>query len=242
MRIELLIYCHNFQRRLSWVLSSLTQQTADMGDVGVNIACQHRNGDPCTEELVSTFHNIDIKLTYVQDVDTFAKPSLTKNIQIQNSKAEWIMCHSADHVFPKNYFETLYKILDNRKDHKNCLGCGSKVHTDRYATDDAVNALYGQAIPEVYQRASRLPVSGRESARRHGGHILFRRAAVMANTGGFYAKQCRDKHLFRDGMKTRSDPGFRKLMGGTEVVTLPRLIHLNHQRDKELGYHSEEQR
>jgi hypothetical protein len=60
---------------------------------------------------------------------------------------------------------------------------------------------------------------------------------------GYYIKgTARDRHLFKDGQKARSDIQFRKRFDLKKLNLSKRQWHLNHIRDNEIGEHTEQQR
>ena len=115
------------------------------------------------------------------------------------------------------------------------------MHTAVAPTQDVVRAASKlRYIEDVYIKARNIKPDSRKFRTHPGGHVAFRRT----DAEGYYNKpeECNDKHLFRDGMKSRGDLVFRRRLGGTQKVTLPPMIHLGHRRDKEEGAHLEEQR
>jgi len=65
----------------------------------------------------------------------------------------------------------------------------------------------------------------------------------MKKCNGIYSDRLvNDRDMFHHGQLARSDRHFRNRMGGSLKIDLPPYIHLGHIRDKELGYHTEEQR
>lgn len=238
-KIDILLFCHNFQRRLCWVLSSLLQQTNQ--SYTVNIASLPNNGNPTTEGIIRYYRNRGMIILHhiFTNKDIFAKSSIIKNYQIKDCSSEWILFHSADHVFPTTYIDQLCNNLNGCKV-DTCLGSRGKYHTNEEETNKIINGdIY---IEKVYQKANDIIKKGRD--RRVGGHLIVNRNALIKKTGGIYNSpdHCRDRHLFKKGMKSRGDLWFKSKMGGIANIKLPPLIHLNHTRDKELGYHTEEQR
>jgi hypothetical protein len=55
--IELIIMCYYFQRRLSWMLSSILQQVDNPRDIIINLAAVPSNGSPSTEEVIEEFRS-----------------------------------------------------------------------------------------------------------------------------------------------------------------------------------------
>ena len=241
--LEIILFCHKFQRRLCWVLSSLYEQENCNLNIRVNIASlASNNGTPSTQKVAEFFRQrgLDIWLTLFERTEEIAHPSMTKNFQIRNSTAEWIMCHSADHVFPTNYFAEVEKVMSEYPDKDTTIGSGNKFHTDVEATNDAMTSVKPVFVENAYEQVKALPrlkrqPGERRPAKRPGGHIFFRRDAIFKKCDGYYCtwEQCSDKHLFKKFMRTCSDPGFRARMGGCLRVELPPLGHCNHFRGKD---------
>ncbi len=253
MTIEILIFCHHFQRRLCWVLSSLLQQEPHGLEIIVNISgLEKDNGTPSNREVAAFFREkgLDVRLREYETKEQIARPSLCKNDQIQNSSADWIQCHSADHVFSPGYFRSVEENIRQFPDETRVMGSGNKTHSDADETDAYMDGMYerhGQKpvyVSEAFVLAHKIADIDEKVGRGAGGHFFFRREACMELTGGFYAtvEECKDKHLFDQYMNTRSDPGFRGRMGGINKIRLEPLRHLNHARDKTEGRHLEYQR
>jgi len=248
--VEILIFCDHFQKRLCWVLSSLLQQESHNLEITVNISgVEHDNGTPSNQDVAKFFceRGLDVCLTLYETKEQVAKPSLCKNDQIQASTADWIMCHSADHVFSPGYFAALENTLLEHHDEDRCLGSGNKTHTDQAATDEHLQNMFDHGpvyIADAFEQALVIKDITYRVRRGAGGHIFFRRLACMTKLDGFYARpeQCKDRHLFNAWMNTRSDPGFKSRMGGVVKVAMPPMRHLNHRRGKEEQRHIEEQR
>lgn len=243
MKLEALIFCHNFQRRLCWVLSSFIQQNPHPFELSVNISCTANNGTPTTEEVARYFSSRGLPVTLsIYDQQDLAYPSLLKNDQFKRH-SDYFLCHSSDHVLRQDYLEKLAIAVEKYPDVP-AIGCGEKVHTDREATDAEMQSPYCHYVSNVFERAWNIKRIGRRVRKGVGGHFLINKKALVAVNGGIYVKEknCRDRHLFKKGMKTRSDPGFRRNIGGVKNYPLPPMVHLNHSRDKEEGHHLEEQR
>ncbi len=258
MTIEILIFCHHFQRRICWVLSSLLQQEKHSLEIIVNISgLEKDNGTPSNRDVAAFFREkgLDVRLTEYETKEQIAKPSLLKNDQIQNSSADWIQCHSADHVFSPGYFHSVEENIKQFPNEIRVMGSGNKTHTHDRATDRMLEGQFEDARTEAgeedvpvyvvgaFSEALRIQDIDEKVGRGAGGHFFFRREACMVQTGGFYAtvEECKDRHLFDVYMNTRSDPGFRSRMGGINKIRLAPLRHLNHERSKTLGYYKEKQ-
>jgi hypothetical protein len=232
------------------VLSSIDQQykCSSPVEILVNIASMPNNGNPTTEEVIKWYMQntpLLIKHTVFTDKELFSKPSLTKNVQIKDSDCDYFVFHSADQVFHPEYFRTLYSQLTNGYGHvDNCMGGKYKWFSEYEATEKLVNSENTMYIENSFKKVGKLPKREEKTSHRLGGHLIVNRQAILDKNDGYYIKpeNCNDRHLFNRGMKTRSDIRFRSAMGGCTHLPLPPQVHLEHRRDKEEGYHLEDQR
>jgi len=244
-KVEILIFCHNFQRRLCWVLSSIHQQIDNPLDIIVNISSLGNNGNPTTESVIKEYDDkLKIKHTVFKHKRNLQYPSLIKNIQIAQSSAEWILCHSCDHIFHPHHFKSIAEyILGKYKGYDKCLSSLDNIHLELKASNDLIDKNKDKFyIENAYEKAfncTHLEIPERYGP---GGYIIFRRQAVIDKNSGKYCTENHDRNLFRRGMRTWSDLPFREAMGGTKSQKWPPMVGINHVRDKELGYHTEEQR
>jgi len=249
MKMLFAIQCHNFQHRLCWQLSSLLEQEKCGMDLIVDIACMKDNGTPTTRTIANHFFDegLYVDLNVFDDTDVFAKRGLVRNKQVEmaiDQKFDWIFFADCDNVYPPNFFKLLVDELKTTKA-TNCIYCPSKKHTDIEATNQAVKIDQDLYIKNTFKKASAIPTIVKYNKRTAAGCMQVCRVQdIIDNAKGRYVRprSCKDRHLFNQGQKARSDMQFRKCMGGSTMINLPQQIHLNHYRDKELGYHSEEQR
>ena len=249
--------CHNFQRRACWVLSSILQQTIWPFKIIVDIACLRDNGKPSTEWVAQEFaaRGLDVRLTHFENKDVFAKRGLVRNVQCKNAianKADYVFFADADTLYQPEFFEILTDKLKafGETIHK-CIYSANKMHTIKEATNAAIEKSLGELpyIKNAFERALALPqmVIPRDQLKDGGAAGCMQVVSIRDLIGigkGIYIprKNNKDRHLFKAGQLARSDIFFRIRMGGSKRIRLPLQIHLQHTRDKELGYHTEEQR
>ncbi len=243
--IDLCIHCHNFQRRLDWLLSSILQQNDyDLSKLKINIAALRGNGNPTTEDLVDFFRHqgLNISILHFDDVDVFAKRGLVRNRQIDVTESEWLFFADADNVYHPDFF----KELDvNLRKVSRILTSVNKVHTDINSTNSLVDSInYPTIVPSVFEYASSLEFIDKKNRKVAGGAMqIVMRSVINKNGNGMYVSKSRDHHMFKKGQRAYSDKHFRNRLGiRTRFLDLPFQIHLNHFRDKEVGYHIEDQR
>ena len=245
--IEFMIFCHNFQKRLSWVLSSLAQQIAPP-EFAVQVASLRNNGTPTTEEVLAEFeHRFPVKHVVYDDKEGIARRGIIRNRQIELSTGEWFFFADADHVFHPYFLLTLGKYIgiDSIIKHRGCLTSDNKITTDATSTDHVIGQESGIYVNQAFERVQSIPMIDFPTRHIAGGCCqIVNRKTVEERTGGLYVnpKRCRDFHLFNYIQCARSDMQFRDKLARTKFLELPTMIHLNHTRDKVLGYHTEEQR
>ena len=250
MKIFMCFLCHNFQRRLAWMLSSIAQQEPYDADLHIDVACLPKNGEPSTERLVYSFGSRGMNIGFTHhEREVFAKRGLVRNRQIKQAfdmGADWIFFADADNVYHPSFFRELVANLKGPcAGVTKCIYSKEKKHTEKEATDaHARMAMLSPHIPYAYLRASRIPTIQKGNKPVAAGCMqVCSMDAVMA-AGGYYVteQKCGDRHLFNKGQKARSDRQFRSRMGGSHRIYLPTQIHLGHLRDKEEGTHLELQR
>lgn len=243
--IDLCIQCHNFQRRLNWLFSSILQQKDfDISKIKINIASLYENGNPTTEEVVEFFsrEGLDISLLHFYNVEVFAKRGLVRNRQIEVTNSDWLFFADADNVYHPEFFREL---LDKLKDKTRIFTSINKAHTDIDITNYVVNSIkYPSIIDSSFDKASNLEFIEKHNRKVAAGCMqLVKRTVINKNGDGLYVDRSNDHHLFKNGQKAYSDKLFRNRLGiRTTFLDLPLQIHLNHLRDKEVGYHLEYQR
>lgn len=243
--IDILIQCHNFQRRLSWMLSSLAQQE-NAPEFTVYIACLKNNGNPSTEELVKEFScYFPVVIQYFDhDIFTFGHRGLVRNHQIAQSNGEWLFFADADHVFHPEFMASLDIKLKRYKDKNYLLGDVHLSHTSIPETNYFVNVEEKIYIDDVFVKATRIPLIDHDSRRVISGAMqIIKRSSIKIFNGGMYIdpQKCNDRNMLTRGQLARSDKFFRSKFR-TKIINLPLRIHLNHVRDKSIRKHTEEQR
>ena len=250
-QLTIAIQCHNFQRRLCWMLSSLAQQTKP-GLVRVDVACMPGNGRPTTEEVVALFAGrIDIKPTVMSDFAEFQLRGLVRNRQLATCQTEWLMFGDSDMVYCPEYFERLVAELESKHARATYLlstGRMSNLKDDaekmvcEYVKDES------RIVPEPFALAQRLLPRRMRNCGAGFSQIINMRHCPH---GGYYVTpdENRDWDWTKRGSNPKSDMQFRRRVAerGGRRVALPEwftagAIHLNHDRDPEAGKHLDTQR
>lgn len=248
------VQCHNFQKRLCWQLSSILEQVDNPIRIIIEVASLQKNGIPSTEKVIEEFKALGLDCNIFvyksQSKTRFSKRGYIRSDQIKRAKklkCDYIFFADCDNVYHPKFFNKLYHILNQKNLDKGVLSGKLKYHTDvthtnRIVDRALVNGIY---IRNAFIRANYLPrVVKNNKPIAGGGMQVCRLKTIFKLSKGVYvpAKKSKDRDLFVKGQKARSDIQFRRRMGGSIMVTLPPQIHLNHERDKEAGYHLEKQR
>jgi len=248
MKVEIAVTCHFFQKRMSWMISSLIQQQGDIPEIVFNAAYAIDTGEPSTQETLNYFSKrtcgrpITFKHTPYLGTSELQYRGLVRNRQLANSDADFMFFSDSDMLFGPYWFSKLLPVLKANKDETRMM------YTGRYSTDIAKSNVlvdsyrYPAIIPGAFDMVSQLP----KKKRRNCGAGFCQIVSVQSmrdNYGGLYVppKKCRDFSWEKKYQKARSDTMFRHIVG-KRGVDLPYLIHLNHIRDKQVGKHIEDQR
>jgi GT2 family glycosyltransferase len=255
MKMYFAAQCHNYQRRLCWMLSSIKEQTANPIDLQIEISCLKENGNPTTEKVVDEFKKLGLNISafvyYKSQTQKFAKRGYVRTDQISRARkagCEYIFFADSDNVYHPNFFLRLSEAMEKLpKDFAKCLSSIDKKHTDVNKTNAVIDAhAYADVyVRNAFSRASKIPTVVKGCKPIAGGAMqVCSIAAIDKLSEGVYvpAKESKDRHMLRDGQRARSDIQFRHRMQGSIIIDLPPQIHLNHVRDKELGKHLEIQR
>jgi len=227
--IEICIHCFRYQRRLSWMLSSILQQKGDLPKIKINISHCENDGNPTTREVCDFFSNLglDIKQTIMSNNDV-SNRAKARNVQVKESKSDWILFADSDLVYDEFFFDDINKKL--RKDflfETVCMGA------DRTSLDipfcikffEEDNRQYPCVVESVADISKKWPIRVKTGGRLAPGNFQLASLFTIQVHGGFYSKKEQD--LWR---ATRSDKTFRKHIGGVKNINAKPFYHLNHDR------------
>ncbi len=249
--ITIAVQCHNFQRRLCWMLSSLVQQTT-RERIKVIIDCVGANGIPTTESVVGHFSNnegLNVEMCAWPDESQFKFRGIVRNRQIQKASTEWFMFGDCDMVYDPDYFDDLMTNLDSHHSrHRGLLSSGRMSNVKEDCTRMVNSEVFSEAvtIKSAFAKANSLNLHKRSNVGAGFSQIFSVKHGAHA---GKYVDKCRDWDWAVNGANPRSDIQFRKRMhaDGAPRISLPErfttgAIHLNHNRDPETRTHLVEQR
>jgi hypothetical protein len=214
-----------------------------MPEIIIDIAHMPDNGIPSTEAVIGHYRGkgLRIRPTVVEDREVFARRGLVRNLQTANAEnADWIFYADCDNVYHPHFFCRLARALEQYDGPPCCIYSREKIHTQVKPTNQLARlALTNMGIHYAYERAMKIPRIEKTNKRVAAGCM---QVVKPKWTKGYYVKRANDRHLFDSGQKARSDIRFRRRIGGSHCIDLPTQVHMNHTRDKEVGYHIEDQR
>ena len=243
--ITLALYCHNFQKRLCWMLSSLLDQTVKPRVV---VSCMQDNGTPKTEDVVGLFRDqlgMDIELDPYNDITVFEQRGIVRNNQLESCKTEWLLFADCDMVYHPAFFESLYGRLDEFP--HDAVICSGRKSCHDVAIQD-IDKLVNENVKTkpVYVVGSFDKIIPMTPVRRACGGAGFFQLIHVDAADGYYVQSAID-HGWLDGgiWKTYSDHVFRRRVG--KLHNLPRWFwrnqrHVNHFRDNQFDKHLDDQR
>lgn len=248
MKVEIAVTCHFFQKRMSWMISSLVQQQGEIPEIVFNAAYAIDTGEPSTQEVLNFFSRrtcgrpITFKHTPYIGTSELQYRGLVRNRQLAHSDADFMFFSDCDMLFGPHWFSKLLPVLEANKDETRMM------YTGRYSTDIAEsNTLvdkysYPAIIPHAFDTVSELPMARRRNCGA-GFCQIVSVPAMRENHEGLYVhpSKCRDLSWEKKYQKARSDITFRRTVG-KKRIDLPYLVHLNHIRDRQVGTHIEDQR
>jgi len=221
-------------------------------EIVVDVAHLPNNGSPhTTEAILQEFSERGLRVhqnVYKYSSAPFGYRGIVRNKQIWNAfevDADWIFFADCDNVYHPDFFTKLKVYLKDTKA-TNCITSSVKDHTEVAATNLVMDSFDEYiVIDNSYELASKIPVSRTRNRGVAAGCMqVVRPKDIQDKNYGVYVEpqKCKDRNMLKQGQRAKSDIQFRRYMGGTTNIPLPKQIHLNHRRDKEEGKHLEEQR
>ena len=230
LNLEIMIHCYKYQRRLTWMLSSILQQEGDIPNILINISHTDNDGEPTTEEVCKFFREkgLDIKETLVTQEDVKNRGK-ARNTQTKESQADYILYADCDMAYCKDFFDDLHRQLKtNLKNEKRLMGA------DRISLDIDFCSKYFEedkrSYPCVIENVADIVntwkirwITGRRTC--PGNFQLCSNAAIMEKGGGYGG---RNRDVWRH---TKSDRAMRCRLGGRVGIMVKKQWHLNHGRE-----------
>jgi len=221
MTLTLAIFCHNFEHRFCWMLSSLLQQLPSNVDLTVDAAFVLGTGNPTCLDVLDFFAEQGLKIRYTQfekdESAIYKKRGFVRNRQLFQCQEDWIWFGDCDMCVRGDFLQTFEKIVGelSDEDSRRMLTC------TRYSTmkppgptDELVATYtYPCVVEDAYERAWALP--HRKKSNIGAGYCQIANVAnVRENHGGQYVNPNRNPdNDFDNFWKTRSDRCFRGMLG-----------------------------
>jgi hypothetical protein len=230
LTIEICIHCFRYQRRLTWMLSSILQQKGDVPNIIVNISHTDNDGTPTTEEVCNFFRSkgLNIKETKVTEKEV-SNRAFARNIQSTETTADWILFADSDMVYSEDFFDDLQKKLKTiLKDVQLVMGADRYSLNDQFCIDyfEKDKTVYPCIIENAGKIASEFPVK-----RKCGSGIAPGNFQLIS--GKVLKGKCKGKITDRPGdhwRKTKGDRALRVRAGGRIGIETKGQYHLNHDR------------
>lgn len=230
MKIEVCIHCHNYQKRLCWMLSSIAQQKGVLPEICVSIAHEKNNGNPRTEDVIAFFKKKQINIIdIVLDPGQGKNRAISRNIRTKSTDADWILYADGDLVYDPYFFEDLYKQLEKDENKNETRVFGADRHSldipfciKYFEEDTRIYPCEIENVASITQKWPKKWISGKNTC---AGYFQLARVNAIREKGGFYSKRQGD--LWRH---TKSDRAFRVHMGGRVPLDVKPQYHLNHAR------------
>ncbi len=231
MNLEITIHCYNYQRRLTWMLSSILQQKGDIPNITISISYTPNNGNPKTEDVIKLFREkglniIDIVLTPEQ----IPNRSIARNLRTKETKADWMLYADCDLVYDPEFFANIKQQLesDNFKNEDKVIGADRHSLNDQFCIEyfEKEDKLqYPCIVENVAEIANKWPVKRIRGKHDCAGYFQLVRVSAIREKNQVYSG--RDRDLWRS---TKSDREFRLRMGGRVPMDVLPIYHLNHDR------------
>ena len=246
LTVQVVVQCHYFQKRLCWMISSMKHQILpeDM-HISMSVAYVEGTGSPSTEQVIEYFteQGVDVRGVPYPDTSDFQYRGWTRNRQLEECDADWILFADCDMVYPPNFFSVMYDMLqtDEYKDSPNCLHSG-RFSTTLNETEEMVNSFeYPCMVDDCYTLIQYL--EGKKMSNIGAGFCQLANVKLLKESDHPYYCIPGKKidYSYEKFHKTKSDMHFRKRLG-RKKIPLPLQYHIQHIRDNEVGYHIELQR
>jgi hypothetical protein len=230
LTIEIMIHCFRYQRRLTWMLSSILQQKGDVPNIIVNVSHTNNDGTPTTSEVCKFFreNGLNIVETLV-DEKHVSNRAYARNIQATQTTADWILFADSDMVYSELFFDDLQKRLKTiLKDVQLVMGA------DRHSLDDQFCIKYFEEdirkYPCIVEDVAKI-TSGFKIKWKCGSGIAPGNFQLIS--GKVLKEKCKGKITDRPGdhwRRTKGDRALRVRVGGRVGIVTKEQYHLNHDR------------
>ena len=233
MKITVAVHTHRFNKRLCWMLSSISEQYGDIPDIKVRLSHILGNG---VEQVKDMFPMLRIELASYPDHLYFQYRGLVRNRDLKDitgkpvCDSDYILWADSDMVYPTNFFAEL-KAKVNPAETRLYFSRRASTHLE--PTEQLIDIYeYPCVVGNAYQKATTLN-SDLKSNIGAGYFHLCNVKHLYELHGGYYVDPKENKdHAWSKYPKCRSDQQFRRRVGKAKI-NLPIQIHLQHTRASE---------
>lgn len=228
--LEIVIHCYSYQKRLSWMLSSILQQKGDLPNILISISYLPGNGIPQTEDVIKFFKGKGLNILEVPlEKGQEGNRAVPRNIRAKETLSDWILFMDCDLVFDPFFFDDLKKKLLSREFRNVKIVMGADRHSldipfciKYFEEDQTIYPCIIENVAEIVEPWPKFRVGGGGIA---AGYFQLVNVKAMKDKGGIYSGRKRDHWRM-----TKSDRQFRCHMGGRMPIPVKKMYHLNHDR------------
>ena len=245
--ITIAVQCAHFERRLLWMASSLAQQTAP-GLIEFNVSYLPGAGTPDPAATAAVLSDrLVIRLdSWAASPELFTRRGEVRTKQLKVCRTEWLMFSDCDMVYCPQYFERLAGDLTTLHASAPYMVSSGRTSNHKDAANELVTRMTTHKaieVPHSFELASRLAPIDRRNV---GAGFCQLINARHCPHGGYYVEpgKSRDWDWTKRGSNPRSDMQFRRRIA---AAAGPRrdldrwfsrnAVHLNHDRDPDVGRH-----
>lgn len=241
MKLEILVMCFGFEKRLNWMLSSIARcafsiKTCYSVNIcttpDINSKLQLSCADIIDNAKIPTSSDYILKL-YNLPRACFQNRGLQRNFQVMNLDYDTnlVLFADCDHIYDYSFFdEFIEKALSHRKE----FGTHYMYTTRRISTDDLNkmnklinNEKYPSYIENTVEKYKQLKTRVTSAPGAGNCQLVFKE-----DLDGYYVKEeeIRDRNFFNN-ITFRSDKQFRKRFKDViKIETKGKQYHLQHNR------------
>lgn len=241
--VELCFYCHNYQRRLIWTLSSIFEQV-NAPSFTVSVAHVEGNGDPSTESVLQSFSQVmQIREIIYKNYEDMQFRSDVRSEQVKQSESEWLLFLDSDRVYHPNMLHDFFDKISQLPFEHRVYGIVKEHAISLPFVQDIIENQKDLYINNAYENASKFPfvIAGRKKVA--GNFMAVRRESLNLFMQDRYSTGKRfylDRPIHRQ--MTCADIEMRHVLGEVIIPLDPKQIHLSHYHAKDQQYSINEQR
>lgn len=231
LSIEICIHCFRYQKRLTWMLSSILQQKGDAPNIIVNISHCPDDGNPTTEEVCKFFRAKGLRIVEtLVTKEEVSNRAIARNKQATATTADYILFVDSDMVYSIDFFENLQmKLRRELRDIRLVMGADRHSLDDKfcikYFNDDKES--YPREINDVASLVEKWPVKWVVGRGTCPGNFQLVKVKIIKEKGKGKITDTPKDHW----RLTKGDRALRVRLGGRFAIeNTKKMFHLNHDR------------